>query len=57
MISYFTMTFRGREVETVLVDGQVVVEKGNMTTVDEEEVRQNCLEEAKKLWRKNGIDV
>jgi len=25
--------------------------------VDEEEVLQNCREEAKKLWRKNGIDV
>jgi len=57
VISYFTMTFRGRDVETVLVDGQVVVEKGRMTTVDEEEVLQNCREEAKKLWRKNGIDV
>ena len=28
-----------------------------MTTVDEEEVPQNCQEEAKKLWWKNGIDV
>ena len=56
-ISYFMMTFLGREVETVLVDGQVVVEKGRMRTVDEEEVLQNCQEEAKKLWRKNGIDV
>jgi len=57
VISYFTMTFRGRDVETVLVDGQVVVEEGRTTTVDEEEVLQNCQEEAKKLWRKNGIDV
>jgi len=56
-ISYFTMTFRGREVETVLVDGQVVVDQGRMTTVDEEEVERKCLEEAKNLWRKNGIDV
>jgi 5-methylthioadenosine/S-adenosylhomocysteine deaminase len=56
-ISYFTMTFLGKDVETVLVDGDVVVEKGRMKTVDEEEVVGNCLEEAKKLWRKNGIDV
>ena len=28
-----------------------------MTTVDEEEVPQNCQEEAKKLWWKNAIDV
>jgi cytosine/adenosine deaminase-related metal-dependent hydrolase len=57
VIAWFTMTFRGREVETVLVDGQVVVEQGRMTTVDEEEVARKCREEAKKLWRKNGIDV
>jgi 5-methylthioadenosine/S-adenosylhomocysteine deaminase len=57
VISYFTMTFRGRDVETVLVDGRVVVDQGRMTTVDEEEVTRRCLEEAKNLWRKNGIDV
>jgi 5-methylthioadenosine/S-adenosylhomocysteine deaminase len=57
VISYFTMTFRGRDVETVLVDGRVVVDQGRMITVDEEEVARRCLEEAKNLWRKNGIDV
>jgi len=57
VLSYFTMTFRGQEVDTVLVDGKVVVDQGRMTTVDEEEVARRCLEEAKKLWRKNGIDV
>jgi cytosine/adenosine deaminase-related metal-dependent hydrolase len=57
VISYFTMTFRGRDVETVLVDGRVVVDQGRMTTVDEEEVNRKCGEEAKKLWRKNEIEV
>jgi len=57
VISWFTMTFRGRDVETVLVDGRVVVDQGRMTTVDEQEVARKCLEEARKLWRKNGIDV
>jgi len=57
VMSYFTMTFRGRDVETVLVDGRVVVDRGRMTTVDEEEVARKCREEAKKLWRKNGIDA
>ncbi len=57
VISYYTMTFLGKDVETVLVDGNVVVDKGRMTTVDEEEVKRSCVEEARKLWRKNGIRV
>ncbi|MFH1938559.1 MAG: amidohydrolase [bacterium] len=57
VISYFTMTFQGKDVESVLVDGEIVVEKGKMTTVNEEEVREACLEQAKILWRKNNIRV
>jgi 5-methylthioadenosine/S-adenosylhomocysteine deaminase len=57
VISYFTMTFLGKDVETVLVDGQVVVDQGRMTTVDEAEVRKTCVEQAKILWRKNGVAV
>jgi hypothetical protein len=51
------MTFTGREVESVMVDGELVVEKGRMTGVDEEEVRRSCVEEARRLWRRNGISV
>ena len=36
--SWYTMTFQGRNVETVLVDGKVVVKDGRMTTVNEDEV-------------------
>jgi cytosine/adenosine deaminase-related metal-dependent hydrolase len=57
VLSYFTMTFLGKDVETVIVDGEVVVRGGRMTTVDEEEVRRSCVEEARKLWRRNGISV
>ncbi len=57
VISYFTMTFLGKDVESVLVDGRLVVKKGYMTTVNEEEVKAACLEEAKILWKKNGIEV
>jgi cytosine/adenosine deaminase-related metal-dependent hydrolase len=56
-ISYFTMTFVGADVETVIIDGKVIVEEGGMVTVNEEEVREGCMEEAKVLWRKNGIAV
>ena len=57
VISYFTMTFRGCDVETVLVDGEVVVADGVSTHVDEQAVRKACVEQATQLWKRNGIDV
>jgi len=56
-LGYFFMTFQGRQVETVLVDGRVVIENGRSTQVDEEEVIQKCQEQAKILWRRNGIVI
>ncbi len=55
--SYFTMTFLGKDVDTVIVDGKIVVINKKMTTVDEEEVRQESVEQAKILWRRNGVNV
>jgi cytosine/adenosine deaminase-related metal-dependent hydrolase len=57
LMSWFTMTFQGRDVETVIVDGKVVVRDRGMTTVDEDEVGRLCVEESRKLWRKNGVAV
>lgn len=57
VMGWFTMTFKGSDVRHVIVDGQLVVEDRCMTTVDEGEVRKQCLEEAKALWRRNGIDI
>jgi 5-methylthioadenosine/S-adenosylhomocysteine deaminase len=57
VMSFFTMTLLGKDVETVLVDGQVVVRDRTMTTVNEEEVAHACVEQAKVLWRKTGVKV
>jgi cytosine/adenosine deaminase-related metal-dependent hydrolase len=55
VLSFFDMTFQGRQVETVIVDGRVVVKQGCSTQVDEEEVRRACQKQAKILWRKTGV--
>lgn len=57
VISYFTMTFQGKDVESVLVDGKIVVEKREMTTINEEEVSEACIKQAKILWKKNGVNI
>ena len=36
VMSWFTMTFQGRDVETVIVDGKIVVKDRKMTTVNED---------------------
>jgi 5-methylthioadenosine/S-adenosylhomocysteine deaminase len=56
-IAYLVNTFQGEHVETVVVDGQVMIEKGKSTRVHESEVESACLEQAKILWGKNGISV
>jgi len=55
VVSYFTMTHRGQDVETVVVDGKIVVENKEVITVNEEEARSLCIKEAKKLWTRNGF--
>ena len=55
--AYFTMTFRGSDVETVIVDGDVVVDGGVSTRVDEGAVRKACVEQAAALWKRNGIEA
>lgn len=57
VISYFTMTFQGKHVHSVIVDGNIVVKDYKMQTVDEQEVRDTCVKEARLLWKRNGIEV
>lgn len=56
-VAYLVNTFQGEHVETVVVDGRIMVENSKSTRVDESEVEAACLEQANILWRKNGIDL
>jgi 5-methylthioadenosine/S-adenosylhomocysteine deaminase len=40
----------GNWVDTVLVDGKMVVSKGKVLTVDEDVVREECVKAATELW-------
>jgi len=57
VISYFTMTFRGTDVRTVIIDGKTVIADRASTMVDETAVSKACVEQAAALWKRNGIDI
>jgi 5-methylthioadenosine/S-adenosylhomocysteine deaminase len=45
----------GNEVETVMIDGNIVVEKGRTTMVDEETTVQRAQEIAESIWSQAGV--
>ena len=57
VISFLTMTFQGRNVDSVFVAGERLVEGGRAVRVNEEELRGLCVDEARKMWARNGITV
>ena len=52
--NYIVGTCERVDVDTVVIDGQVVMRDGEFLLVDEEEVRAQVHEEAVKLWKVNG---
>lgn len=53
VMSFFTMTFLGKDVETVLVNGKIVVDGKELQTGDEEIIMSECVKESALLWKRN----
>ncbi|MEW6082315.1 MAG: amidohydrolase family protein [Bacillota bacterium] len=54
LMPFMVSDVNGRDVETVVVDGRVVVDQGRVVTVDEEKVTRRCIERSSALWRRAG---
>ena len=53
VLSFFTMTFLGKDVETVIVDGKIVVDGKELKTGDEDAIMNECVKESALLWARN----
>lgn len=56
-VSTLVYAATGGEVDMVVVDGQVVVEQGELMTLDEEEVMEEARRHAQSLYRRAGIEI
>lgn len=56
-ISSLVYAATGGEVDTVVVDGQIVVEQGQLLTLDEDEVMHVAREHADALYKRAGIEI
>jgi cytosine/adenosine deaminase-related metal-dependent hydrolase len=45
------------EAEYTLVNGEIAVDKGKLTGVDEEELKESCMRLSSELWKKGGVQL
>jgi cytosine/adenosine deaminase-related metal-dependent hydrolase len=53
VVNYVVGTCERTDVDTVVIDGEVVLREGEFVKVDEEQALAHCREEAIELWRGN----
>jgi 5-methylthioadenosine/S-adenosylhomocysteine deaminase len=53
VVNHVVSTCERSDIDTVVIDGAVVLRHGEFVNVDEERVLAHCREEAIKLWREN----
>lgn len=56
-ISSLVYAATGGEVDTVVVDGRIVVEQGQLITMNEEEVIKQASQHAESLYQRAGIEI
>lgn len=56
-VSSLVYAATGGEVDTVVVDGRIVVEQGQLLTMNEEEVMKQARQHAEALYQRAGIEI
>jgi cytosine/adenosine deaminase-related metal-dependent hydrolase len=54
-VSAIVFAANGSDVDTVVIDGKIIVEGGEALTMDEERILHEAKERAEKLYRKAGV--
>ena len=55
--SQIITTAMGRNVETSIIDGRVVMEKRKVLTTDPEEAMKKCKETSLDIWNRNRVNL
>jgi cytosine/adenosine deaminase-related metal-dependent hydrolase len=56
-ISTLVYAATGSEVDTVIVDGKIVVRKRQLLSMDEDEIKRQARAQAVHIYRRAGIDI
>ncbi|MBC7264298.1 MAG: amidohydrolase [Chloroflexi bacterium] len=56
-VSTIVCAATGQDVDTVVIDGKIIVQGGRVLTMDEERILAEARERAEKLYRRAGIEI
>ena len=56
-VSHLVYAAEGSDVNTVIIDGQIVMDKGRVLTLDEERILQRANERGRRLLQRAGIEI
>jgi 5-methylthioadenosine/S-adenosylhomocysteine deaminase len=53
--SYVIWDMNGSDVHTVIIDGEIIMENGELKGIDEQEIIEKCQERALLLWKRDQL--